>query len=193
VICSLENGKKKRSSIFFPCSALADVKPKLCGSLRACVAELTRVCGEPPASSAPTGAVLGGVWVHVCLSPGGLFRSAECGRVYLISDVPSVFSADINCQTMSNGAQMFPGGGLPPFASTMRVIKIQGGVTFGPLFLQGCQWEHAGGLQVRSPMGWGCPRTGSSRPSPSAQGAGHGQRGGQGAGAVRSETCRQTG
>lgn len=70
---------------------------------------------------------------HVRFPPVGLFWSAECGRVYLISDVPSVFSADINCQTMSNGAQMFPGGGLPPLASTMRVIK-----TLGEPFWEGC-------------------------------------------------------
>lgn len=61
------------------------------------VAVLTRVCGELPVSP-PAGAVPGErVGVGACApSPGGQAWSAECGRVYLISDVPSVFSADIN-------------------------------------------------------------------------------------------------
>lgn len=101
------------------------------------MAVLTRVCSSRRVLRPGWGRA-GGARGHVRLSPGGLFRSAECGCVYLISDVPSVFSTDINCQTMSNGAQMFPGGGLPSFASTMRVIKIQEGVVFGPLLLQGC-------------------------------------------------------
>lgn len=105
------------------------------------MAVLTRVCGKPPVSCALAGAVPGGavrVRVHVRLSPGGMFWSAECGCVYLISDIPSVFSADINCQTMSNGAQMFPSGGLPSLCQCYAGDKkIQGGVVFGPLLLQG--------------------------------------------------------
>lgn len=52
--------KKEKEVYFFLCSALADVKPKLCGSPRACVAVLTRVCGEPAVSCALAGAVPGG-------------------------------------------------------------------------------------------------------------------------------------
>lgn len=94
----------------------------MCGCAHTCVRPAARVL-RPGWGHAGGGWWKGDIRVHVRFSPGGLFRSAECGRVYLISDVPSVFSADINCQTMSNGAQMFPSGGLPSFASAMRVIK----------------------------------------------------------------------
>lgn len=113
----------------------------MCGCAHTCVRRAAHVLHPGWGRTGAGGGGWGGmrVRVHVCLSPGGLFRSAECGRVYLISDVPSVFSADINCQTMSNGAQMFPGGGLPSFASTMRVIKnprgsrVWAAVAAGPL------------------------------------------------------------
>lgn len=134
----------------------------MCGCAHTCVRRAACVLRPGP------GRAGGGVraWVHVRLSPGGLFWSAECGRVYLISDVPSVFSTDINCQTMSNGAQMFPGGGLPSFASAMRVIKkSKGGVVFGRLLLQGRQREHAGGLQVSSPS-WDAHARAAPAPAP---------------------------
>lgn len=121
----------------------------------------------------------------MCAFPRGLAWSAECGRVYLISDVPSVFSADINCQTMSNAAQMFPGGGLLSFTSVVWVIKKSKGEScFGCCCSRAVLGAH-GGLAGQLTQ-QGCPHTGSSCPSPSEPGAGHKQHGCQGARAVQS-------
>lgn len=79
---------------------------------------------------------------------------------------------------------MFSGGGLPSFTSVMWVIKkSKGELHFGQCGSRAILGAHGLAGQLTQ---WRCSYTGSSCPSLSEPGAGHKQRGCQGAGTVQS-------